>query len=311
MSLKSAGWIATIIALTAIISACDSQSEQKTASGISYTYINKGTGDEVKDGQFLVMNLELRNSNDSVLFSSMESGFPNIFAVSDSLPAKNKVEEAFLLGKKAGDSLHIKLTAEDIYEQNLPPGLSASEMLTVMMGVTSITDEEGVMALQQEFMEKSQREADEMTAMQLSTDIGIIDQYLSDNGIAANVAENGLRYVISKPGSGPLPSRGDEVKVHYVGKLLNGTVFDTSIENIAKEVGKFNEERTYEPLQFTVGQGMVIRGWDEGLMMFPKGSKGTIYIPSPLAYGPQARSAEILENSILIFDVEMVDIIKK
>jgi len=310
MILKSAGKIASLVAFIAIISACGSQSEQTTKSGISYTFINNGSGDEVKSGEFLIMSLELRNTKDSVLFSTAESGFPQIFPVNDSLPINTKVEEAFLLGKKAGDSLHIKLSALDIYEQNLPPGQIGDEILTVHLGVISIQDEAGVQALQQEYMAKSQREMEERIAAQQATDIAIIDKYLEDNGIVAQVAENGLRYTISKQGTGPMPVAGNTVKVNYVGKLLNGTIFDTSMESAAKEAGKFQEERTYEPLQFTVGEGMVIRGWDEGLLFFNKGAKGTIYIPSPMAYGPQARSAEILENSILVFDVEMVDIIK-
>ena len=192
----------------------------------------------------------------------------------------------------------------------MPPGVSPDEPLTVRLGVSSIEDEAGVQALQQAFMERSQREAEETAAAQLDTDIAIIDKYLADNNISAEVADNGLRYVISQPGSGPTPVAGDSVKVHYVGRLLDGTLFDTSVESAARDAGKFNPQRPYSPLAFVVGQGQVIRGWDEGLLMFPKGSKGTIYIPSPLAYGPQARSAEIGENSILMFDVEMVDIIK-
>lgn len=311
MILKSAGWIATIFAFTAIISACDTQTEQTTESGLKYTYITEGSGDEAKNGEFLVMNLELRNDKDSVLFSSADSGFPQIFPVSDSLPPNNKVEEAFLLGKRVGDSLHVKLTAMDAYgPQNIPQGVSPEEMLTVILGVTNVEDEAGIQALQQEFLAKSQREAEEMAAAQTETDIAIIDKYLADNNITAEVADNGLRYVISQPGSGPTPVAGDSVKVHYVGRLLDGTLFDTSVESAAREAGKFSPERPYTPIGFIVGRGQVIQGWDEGLLMFPKGSKGTIYIPSPLAYGPQARSAEIKENSILMFDVEMVDIIK-
>ncbi len=311
MMSKSACWIAITFAFTAFITACDSQTEQTTESGISYTFINKGAGAEVQNGEFLVMNLELRNANDSVLFSSADNGFPQIFPVNDSLPANNKVEEAFLLSRRAGDSLHIKLSAADAYGQNLPPGVMAEDPLTMMTGVISVEDEAGIEVLQQEFMAKRQIEEDIITSAQKEADIAIIDQYLSDNGIVAQVAENGLRYVITEQGTGPMPEAGDKVKVHYVGKLLDGTVFDTSVESAAREAGKFQEERTYEPLEFTVGEGMVIRGWDEGLLLFPKGSKGTIYIPSPLAYGPQARSAEITENSILAFDVEMVDIIKE
>ena len=82
----------------------------------------------------------------------------------------------------------------------------------------------------------------------------------------------------------------------YVGKLLNGTIFDANMGADAKHT---------EPLPVPVGQGRVIKGWDEGLALLKKGSKATFYIPSPLAYGSQSPSPLIPANSVLVFDVEI------
>ena len=86
---------------------------------------------------------------------------------------------------------------------------------------------------------------------------------------------------------------GKNIKAHYTGKLLNGTVFDSSMKR--------------EPLEFVVGTGRVIKGWDEALSDMAKGEKRTLIIPPALAYGESGRPPIIPPNSVLVFDVELVD----
>ncbi len=131
----------------------------------------------------------------------------------------------------------------------------------------------------------------------IEQDLETIKSYLKENGLSATQSPYGLFYKIDVPGTGPKAHPGDKIKVHYTGKLLDGTVFDSSVSR-------------GEPIEFTLGRGMVIEGWEKGLMFFNKGSKGTIYLPSPLAYGNKA-AGSIPANSILIFDIEMVDIEKQ
>ncbi|HKJ41846.1 MAG TPA: FKBP-type peptidyl-prolyl cis-trans isomerase [Sunxiuqinia sp.] len=109
------------------------------------------------------------------------------------------------------------------------------------------------------------------------------------------VTDSGLQYEVLKEGTGPKPKATDKVKVDYTGKLLDGTVFDSSVER-----GK--------PATFGVNQ--VIPGWTEALQMMPVGSKWRIYIPSDLAYGPRGAGKDIGPNSTLIFDVELLAIVK-
>ena len=91
--------------------------------------------------------------------------------------------------------------------------------------------------------------------------------------------------------------------------MLNGEYFDSSVEEVAKEKGLYTEGRPYGPYETAIGQGTVIRGWDIGFQLMNQGSKATLYVPSTLAYGSRSRSAQIGPNSILVFDVELVEIV--
>lgn len=100
----------------------------------------------------------------------------------------------------------------------------------------------------------------------------------------------------SAPGSGKACKAGDTVKVHYTGTLMNGTKFDSSRDR-------------NEPFQFTLGQGEVIKGWDEGVVGMKKGGKRKLTIPAAKAYGANGSPPKIPPNSPLIFDVELVEIV--
>ncbi len=109
------------------------------------------------------------------------------------------------------------------------------------------------------------------------------------------VTESGLQYEILEVGDGPKPTADQQVKVHYTGTLLDGTVFDSSVES-------------GEPVTFGVGQ--VIPGWTEALQLMPEGSKWKVYIPGDLAYGERGAGADIGPNATLIFEVELLEVIE-
>jgi peptidylprolyl isomerase len=111
---------------------------------------------------------------------------------------------------------------------------------------------------------------------------------------AAEKTDSGLMYVVKEEGQGASPERGATVSVHYTGKLLNGTVFDSSVERGA-------------PIQFPVGAGRVIPGWDEGIMMMKAGGKRTLVIPPELGYGARGAGGVIPPNAWLVFEVELLD----
>jgi peptidylprolyl isomerase len=107
--------------------------------------------------------------------------------------------------------------------------------------------------------------------------------------------ESGLRYQIINEGSGAKPNKGQEVSVHYKGSLVDGTVFDSSYKR-------------KQPIEFPVGAGHVIEGWDEGILLLNQGTKAQFVIPPHLAYGDREVGGVIPANSILVFDLELVDI---
>tara|TARA_B110000467_G_C18332374_1_gene494332 strand:+ start:2192 stop:2971 length:780 start_codon:yes stop_codon:yes gene_type:complete len=105
---------------------------------------------------------------------------------------------------------------------------------------------------------------------------------------------SGLHYVIVKEGEGLVPNSSQEVAVHYTGYLTDGTMFDSSVER-------------GDPIEFFVGKGQVIKGWDEGIMLLNKGAKARFIIPSDLAYGERGAGGVIPPNATLVFDVELVE----
>jgi len=105
--------------------------------------------------------------------------------------------------------------------------------------------------------------------------------------------ESGLRYQIVQKGSGAKASQGKEISVHYKGQLPDGRVFDSSYDR-------------KQPIDFTVGVGQVIKGWDEGLQLLQVGDKARLVIPSHLAYGSQGAGGVIPPDATLIFDVELM-----
>ena len=122
-----------------------------------------------------------------------------------------------------------------------------------------------------------------------------IPTYLSKHNIAAQTTAQGLYYFIEREGDGAAPKAGDYVVLHYLGKRLDGKVFDQSPKN--------------EPFVFQLGYRQVIKGWDLGIPMFKVGSKGSLYIPSSLAYGKVGAGKLIPPNTDLVFDVEVLKIL--
>ena len=123
------------------------------------------------------------------------------------------------------------------------------------------------------------------------------EAFLAENKKKADVVTlpSGLQYQVMKMGEGPKPSVSDKVRTHYHGTLIDGTVFDSSVNR-------------GQPAEFPVGG--VIQGWVEALQLMPTGSKWKLFIPYNLAYGERATGAEIKPYSALVFEVELLEILK-
>lgn len=120
---------------------------------------------------------------------------------------------------------------------------------------------------------------------QLTKDIGLIEQYLTDHDLVAESTSSGLHYIIETPGIGEYPTVNSTVTVQYKGYLLNGNEFDSGTSTF--------------PL------ANVIQGWVEGIPKFKKLGRGKLLIPSGLAYGPMG-STNIAANTVLIFDIHLI-----
>lgn len=176
----------------------------------------------------------------------------------------------------------------DAMKMGLRDGLDSASMM----------DEETLQAVVQEYMMKLQKDqmAEEAKAGEASRMKG--EEYLATNGKREGVitTPSGLQYEVITMGTGDKPAATDRVRVHYAGTLIDGTEFDSSYKR-------------GEPAEFGVNQ--VIPGWVEAIQMMPAGSKWKLHIPSDLAYGPGgAPGGSIPPNSVLVFDVELLEVLK-
>ncbi len=127
----------------------------------------------------------------------------------------------------------------------------------------------------------------------------------------ATKTASGLQYVITEKGTGKKPEKGTAVFINYAGYLEDGTLFDSCIENVAKEYGKFDQNRAtangYQPMQAKAGEYQFIPGFVEGLNALSFGDKATIFIPSNLGYGERGAGGVIPPNANIIFEVELLE----
>ena len=202
---------------------------------------------------------------------------------------KTELEKtSYALGMKLAMSLQqipLELDVETVKE-----GLSA-----MLSGGKPALEQKEYAEIMQAVQAKMQAEQEVATAGKAKENASVEKAFLAKNKDAEGVivTESGLQYLVMKEGEGDSPSADHTVKVHYEGKLLDGTVFDSSVQR-------------GEPIEFGVGQ--VIKGWTEALQKMKVGDKWQLVIPSALAYGEQGAPPKIGPGATLIFDVELLKI---
>lgn len=285
---KSTILVAMSLLFAAVLTSCGPKSPfpgyKATGTGLYYKQITAGQGEQIKDGDVIKVRLAYY-INDSLLYTT------------DMLPeaAYDLVHESQFQGDlyegfrmmHVGDSMSFMINADSVFNKQfhaptIPDFVTPDAFMRWEVTVDEAMTEQDFQAM---------KEAEVAAQQQASKDA--FEAYLTENGIDAKPTESGLVYVCTKPGKGPKPSYKQNVKVHYTGKLLDGTVFDSSVER-------------GEPFEFQLGVHQVIAGWDEGIALMSKGEKGTLYIPYELAYGPR-QTGPIPAYSNLIFDVELLD----
>jgi cyclophilin family peptidyl-prolyl cis-trans isomerase len=157
--------------------------------------------------------------------------------------------------------------------------------------------------------EEEAKQAQEKLKKAQESELTTLEDHVKKNYPNATKSATGLYMDITKKGNGTPITAKSVASVHYVGKLLDGSVFDTSVEAVAKEKGMFNPNRQggYNPISVDMTRGGMISGWMEALPQLKKGDKATIIMPSSLAYGNR-EMGPIKPYTSLIFDVEITDV---
>lgn len=310
---KKVKFFVPVIAGFCLLQACNKGSVdfKKADNGVDYKLFAKNKSGEFepknapaktdtvgkpKEGQVLTLEMryftQTKGGKDTLLFDTHKNGFPVQIPIMKPT-FKGGLEDAFSL-VRPGDSAVFRISADSLFaktfQQPMPPFIKKGSQLTFHVLAQKVQSQQEAMMDQQkmmmEFMEK-QNKKDEQ----------VIQEYVKKEGLKAQKTASGLYYVVSQPGTGAPAKAGQTVAVKYKGTLLDGTVFD----------GGDNPQLGGKPFEFTLGQGQVIRGWDEGIALLNEGAKGTLLVPSTMGYGPQ-QQGKIPANSVLRFDVELVDV---
>ena len=251
-------------------------------------------------GQILTVFMEFRTGRDSVLMSSRRT---QPFAQPVALPPQTTpggLEEALGL-LLPGDSAVFRFPADTVFaktfRQPVPPFIKrGGNTLTVLASARELLTMEQMQARQKQMQADMEKKAAQLSVAQAAKDNALILAYLKKNHATAKKTAGGTSYIIKKAGTGLPPKKGQTVRVLYRGTVLStGKEFDSTAK------------RTNDPCAFTLGVGQVIPGWDQGIAMLTKGSKGVLLIPSPLAYGARGAGADIPPNTVLRFEVELLD----
>ncbi|WP_202594946.1 FKBP-type peptidyl-prolyl cis-trans isomerase [Blastopirellula marina] len=191
---------------------------------------------------------------------------------------------SYVIGRNFGTNIKSDLPTIDV--KALLLGITES-----LEGKDSQLTQEQIQATMVEF--QKMLIAEQQKSMDAAKEKGIA--FLAENAKKPNVktTKSGLQYIVEKEGTGPSPTKENDVVCHYKGELLDGTVFDSSYER-------------GEPARFPVSR--VIAGWTEALELMKTGAKWKLFVPSDLAYGEQGNPT-IPPNSVLIFDIELLEVL--
>ncbi len=205
--------------------------------------------------------------------------------------ASTKDSIAYAIGMNMGRSLNQPETAD------LDPYMVFRGILDMMNEEAPALSEAEIQTLFTKFQQDLEAEQMAKDAEAGGANLAIGQAFLEENKSKEGVmtTASGLQYKVITEGKGDRPAATSQVKVHYEGKLLNGEIFDSSIQR-------------GEPIVFGLNQ--VIPGWTEGVQLMTPGSKYQFYIPSDLAYGLRGSPPNIGPNETLIFDVELIEVVE-
>jgi FKBP-type peptidyl-prolyl cis-trans isomerase len=260
-------------------------SKSKT-TGLSYVMHKSNKGPKLKLDDVVTLNLKYSTSKDSLVFDSWKMGKPIQLKIAKASFKGDLMDGLTLL--TVGDSASFLINADSLFTKTFgaprPAFIDSSSFLSFTVKIISTTTDAALKAEELKLEKENAMKEDE-----------VIAKYIAEKQITPSKSSSGLMYIISEPGAGEQAQAGKTVKVHYTGRLLDGTKFDSSLDR-------------NEPIEFKLGQGMVIKGWDEGIALLKVGGKALLIIPSDLAYGSRGAGGVIPPFSPLTFEVELVSV---
>ncbi|RYZ95667.1 MAG: peptidylprolyl isomerase, partial [Sphingobacteriaceae bacterium] len=286
------------LVLALLFAAFTASAQQTTPKGAIYTILTKNTGEKIKLDDVITFNIEQRTEKDSILFSTYKVKHPVQTQVKAPQMVMDLMEIFPLL--TVNDSALVKIPVDSVFkghEDQMPPFLTKGSYIITTLKIVK------AQALTDAIAEKN-AEAEKVKGLEAAD----AAKYIADNKLNLTTTPTGLKYVLTLPSTKNKPKNGDTVLVNYVGQTLAGKIFDSSVEAEAKKAGLSQPGRNYEPIEVVLGQGRVIKGWDEGLLLLNEGSKAKFVIPSQLGYGERGAGADIKPFSTLVFNVELVKI---
>ena len=279
-------------------------------SNLQYAFvINKPTTPNPKEGDQISVNMKMI-CNGQILFNSAQSfkGKPAVYGVNKPT-FKGDIIEAIIL-MTPGDSIVCLADANALFKNTKnkrPDFIKPGDKIQYFIKLISIKTKEKLQKEQQDAFNKQMNEQitkqKEAAEKQGKKDDKLLKDWFAKKNISPMKTASGLYYIIKEEGYGEKPLPGDSITVNYTGTLLDGTKFDSNEDSAFHHV---------QPIEFVLGRGEMIRGWDEGFPLLKVGSKASFYIPSAMAYGTQSKPGNsanpkgIPPNSILVFDVHLL-----
>lgn len=278
--------LSALFLMLSVLTGCSNAPKgyQATDNGLYYRLFTNNGGENPQIGDLLELTMSC-SVNDTVVILPLTK---NIIPMTEPSFWSDFVEGFSMMHKGDSASFIVDIDSSfvNLFGYNtLPPQFSSTDIMRFEVRLDDFYPESEFRFRMIENIKKNYPAETEKAVSELNA-------YLEKNGVVAQPTSTGLYYVKTQDGTGVKPSKGSTVKAHYTGYLLDGTVFDTSIER-------------GEPIEFVLGVGQVIPGWDEGIALMSKGEKAVLYIPYYLAYGDRDLGV-IPPFSNLVFEVELI-----
>lgn len=284
--------IITAMAAAAMLASCGGGSVQKSNLSASSSQIDSisymiGTANTQGLRMYAERQLGVDSANWDKFLSGIEAG----------INKTSKADIAFVEGQKIGQNISgnmYEMMNKNLFEDDEEYKINKNELIAGFMdalnGKSVVTTEEAGEYLNTAIEEAKAKINDKKYGALKKEGEAFLKENAEKEGVVTT--PSGLQYKVIKEGKGEKPTADSKVKVMYKGTLIDGTEFDSS----------------KEPVEFRVGG--VVKGWQEALTMMPVGSKWMLYIPYDLGYGERGAGANIKPYSTLIFEIELLDIVK-